>query len=75
MPPELCIVIPGQIAKKKLSQGQTEKMVTVACRTPAENARLIVGEGAEVMGIGSTHTDGPVSGTASVSCVCGKGPD
>lgn len=66
MPPELCIVLPGQIAKKKLSQGQTEQMVTVACRSPAQNARLIVGEGAEVMGIGSTHTDGPVSGEPRV---------
>ena len=62
MPPELCIVLPGQVAKKKLSQGQTEKMVTVACRTPAQNAGLIVGEGAQVMGIGSAYTDGPVSG-------------
>ena len=61
VPPELCTVLPGQVAKKKLSNTQTENMVNVACRAPAENAQLIVGEGARVMGIGDSHTDGPVS--------------
>lgn len=75
MPPELCIVLPGQVAKKKLSQTQTEKMVSVACRTPAQNAELIVGEGARVMGIGATHTDGPVSGDLPLYSTLGQGSD
>ncbi|SLM41349.1 Stem cell self-renewal protein Piwi [Lasallia pustulata] len=61
VPPELCTVLPGQVAKKKLSTTQTENMVNVACRAPAENAQLIVGEGARVMGIGDSHTDGPTT--------------
>lgn len=36
-------------------------MIQVACRTPAANVALIVGEGAEVMGIGEDYDDGPVS--------------
>jgi len=60
MPAELCNVIPGQVAKKKLSPEQTQEMIKVACRRPAVNAGLIVGEGAQVMGIGPDHSDGPV---------------
>lgn len=61
MPPELCIVMPGQVAKKVLSPEQTQEMIKVACRRPAANAALIVGEGAQVMGIGPQHRDGTVS--------------
>src|SRR6266480_1610337 len=62
LPPEVCTVLPGQIARKKLSDVQTSEMITVAARRPADNARLIVGEGAGVVGmtansglVGSSH--------------------
>ncbi|KAI9845325.1 MAG: hypothetical protein M1837_004947 [Sclerophora amabilis] len=59
IPAQLCNVLPGQVARKKLSPDQTQEMIKVACRKPAENASLIVGEGARVMGIGSNQPDGP----------------
>ena len=36
-------------------------MIRLAARKPADNARLIVGEGADMMGLGSGRSDGPVS--------------
>ncbi|KAH0562380.1 hypothetical protein GP486_002931 [Trichoglossum hirsutum] len=51
LPPELCTVLPGQIARRKLSDVQTAEMITVAARRPAENAKLIVGEGGGVVGL------------------------
>ncbi|KAI9888112.1 MAG: hypothetical protein M1823_000047 [Watsoniomyces obsoletus] len=59
MPPELCMVIPGQVARKKLSPNQTAEMIKVACRRPAANAKLAIGEGAQLMGLGPGHQDGP----------------
>ncbi|KAI9796921.1 MAG: hypothetical protein M1825_006285 [Sarcosagium campestre] len=59
LPPELCDILPGQVAKKKLTPEQTQMMIKVACRQPADNARLIVGEGSDALGIGSNHSDGP----------------
>ena len=60
VPPELCIVLPGQVARKKLSGEQTTEMLRVAARNPAQNATLIVGEGAKLLGLGTTFSDGPV---------------
>ncbi|KAH0537578.1 hypothetical protein FGG08_005644 [Glutinoglossum americanum] len=51
LPPEVCTVLPGQIARKKLSDVQTSEMITVAARKPADNARLIIGEGAGIVGL------------------------
>ncbi|KAI9821501.1 MAG: hypothetical protein M1832_003349 [Thelocarpon impressellum] len=57
VPPELCTVLPGQVARRKLTDVQTAEMIKVACRRPAENARLIAGEGSQVVGIsGGTPT-------------------
>ncbi|KAI9708881.1 MAG: hypothetical protein M1812_007844 [Candelaria pacifica] len=61
MPPELCKVVPGQIARRKLLSDQTTEMIRVACRPPASNAGLITGEGAQVVGLGPGFSDGPVS--------------
>ncbi len=61
MPVELCYVLPGQIAKKKLSGEQTDAMVNCACRTPARNANLITSQGARALGLEQHVTDGPVS--------------
>ena len=60
IPPELCSVVPGQISGKKLSGNQTTIMVNVACRPPATNAELIVGEGASILGLGQSQKNGPV---------------
>jgi len=51
IPPELCTVMPGQAFRGKLSGSQTDKMIKVAARPPAENARRIVGAGQQVIGI------------------------
>lgn len=58
--PELCEVLPGQIANKKLNPAQTREMIRFAVRPPGRNADLILGEGVDVMGIGPGHPDGPV---------------
>ncbi|KAI9759043.1 MAG: hypothetical protein M4579_002632 [Chaenotheca gracillima] len=59
MPPEQCSVLPGQISRKKLSPKQTADMILVACRRPADNARLAVGEGAQALGLDANSVDGP----------------
>ncbi|KAL8994519.1 MAG: hypothetical protein Q9188_007044 [Gyalolechia gomerana] len=51
IPAELGIVLPGQVYKGKLSDDQTSKMLRIAARDPAENARRLVGTGAQVIGI------------------------
>lgn len=43
--------MPGQAFRGKLSGPQTEKMIRIAARPPAENARRIVGAGQQVIGI------------------------
>lgn len=43
--------MPGQAFRGKLSGSQTEQMIKVAARPPAENARRIVGAGQQVIGI------------------------
>src|SRR5438552_2737597 len=49
LPLEVCIVLPGQITQKKLSDIQTLEMITVAGWRPADNIRLIVVEGVGVI--------------------------
>lgn len=51
IPPELCTVLPGQVSRRLLTSNQTTEMIQVACRRPAETARLIVGEGAGIIGM------------------------
>jgi len=55
IPPELCEVMQGQPFRGKLSDTQTTQMLTVASRTPAENARRIGGAGRGVIGINSQN--------------------
>lgn len=50
IPPEVCGIMPGQPYRGKLSEVQTTQMLNVASRTPAENARRIVGAGQRVIG-------------------------
>ena len=61
VPVEQCEVLPGQMAKKKLSQEQTQAMIKYAVRRPEENVNLILQEGIRVMGFGPNFADGPVS--------------
>lgn len=61
MPIEQCHVLPGQSARRKLDVMQTEEMIKVAARTPGENGRFIVGEGASILGLKNEQTNGPVS--------------
>ena len=63
IPPELCEVLPGQFAKRRLSPDQTTNMLRVASRKPHVNADLIVGEGVRVAGLSPQFKDGPVSVT------------
>lgn len=51
IPPELCTVVKGQPFKGRLDDRQTESMLKVAKKTPAENASFITGQGSEVVGI------------------------
>lgn len=47
--------MPGQPYRGKLSDFQTTKMLTVASRPPAENARRIIGDGRQVLGLKSRN--------------------
>ncbi len=51
LPAEVCVILPGQTIKQKLSSDQTSKMIKFACRRPAENGRSIVGDGKAVLGL------------------------
>lgn len=51
LPAEVCVVVDGQSSRKKLSPGATNRMMRFAARKPPENARSIVGEGSNVIGL------------------------
>lgn len=51
LPAEVCLVLPGQTIKRRLSPDQTSQMITFACRKPWENANSIVGDGKSVLGL------------------------
>ena len=55
IPPELCDVMPGQAFRGKLNEVQTTNMLTVAARSPAENARRIMASGRDVIGLNSKN--------------------
>lgn len=54
LPIQICDVLPGQSAMKKLSADQTRKMIEVACRAPNLNAQSIVTDGVRLLGFGGT---------------------
>ena len=56
IPPELCTCMPGQPYRGKLNERQTTNILNVAARPPAENARRIVGDGQQVVGIRGNGT-------------------
>ncbi|KAF8847869.1 putative RNA interference and gene silencing protein [Acephala macrosclerotiorum] len=51
LPPDVCVVLPGQASGAKLTPGQTQQMIRFAVRRPATNARSIVTNGARLLGI------------------------
>ncbi|RAL16618.1 putative RNA interference and gene silencing protein (Qde2) [Aspergillus homomorphus CBS 101889] len=57
LPVEVCHVEPGQQAKMKLSPGQTSAMLGFAVRRPPQNARSIVEDGAQVLGLGGASNE------------------
>lgn len=51
LPPEVCLVLPGQSADAKLDPGQTQQMIRFAVRKPGANAESIVNEGLSIVGL------------------------
>ncbi|TVY86725.1 Protein argonaute 1B, partial [Lachnellula willkommii] len=51
LPAEVCVVLPGQTIKRRLSPDQTQQMITFACRKPNQNADSIVTDGKAVLGL------------------------
>ncbi|KAF2137623.1 uncharacterized protein K452DRAFT_278272 [Aplosporella prunicola CBS 121167] len=49
IPPELCTVLPGQVAGRMLSANQTRLMIEFAARPPNQNANSITRQGLDVM--------------------------
>ncbi|KAL8294351.1 hypothetical protein RB597_007939 [Gaeumannomyces tritici] len=60
LPPEVCIVIPGQCANSKLDPTQTQQMIRFAVRKPGDNANSIVYEGLSTIGL-SNNTNSLLS--------------
>ncbi|CZR42761.1 putative argonaute like post-transcriptional gene silencing protein QDE-2 [Fusarium proliferatum ET1] len=51
LPAEVCIVLPGQPSKSKLSVNQAQQMIRHAVRKPWENANSIYNEGLKTVGL------------------------
>ena len=51
LPPDVCLVQPGQPADAKLTPDQTARMIEFAVRHPKANATSIVGRGLESLGL------------------------
>lgn len=51
LPAEVCLVLPGQNIKRRLSPEQTQSMIRFACRGPDQNALSIVSDGKAVLGL------------------------
>ncbi len=66
LPAEVCVVLPGQTIKRRLSPEQTQQMITFACRKPWENANSIISDGKTVLGLNPSIT------SVLVSCTSGS---
>jgi hypothetical protein len=51
LPAEVCVVLEGQVIKRRLSPTQTQVMIQFACRKPWENGNSIVSDGKETLGL------------------------
>jgi len=55
LPPDVCMVLPGQPSRSKLSASQTQQMIRFAVRKPTHNAQSIVTAGARMLGFAPTN--------------------
>ncbi|KAK2594352.1 hypothetical protein QQS21_007953 [Conoideocrella luteorostrata] len=55
LPPEVCVVFPGQPSKSKLNGTQAQQMIRHAVRRPWENAASIAGDGVQTVGLDSSN--------------------
>ncbi|KAH7012261.1 ribonuclease H-like domain-containing protein [Microdochium trichocladiopsis] len=53
LPPEVCVVGPGQNSNSQLNPAQTQRMIQFAVRSPWENAASIVRDGFQTVGLSS----------------------
>jgi eukaryotic translation initiation factor 2C len=51
LPAEVCEVLPGLVANKKLDPFQTQNMIKFAVRKPGQNATFIVNDGLRIAGL------------------------
>lgn len=71
LPPEVCDVVPGQIAKAKLSSNQMANMISLSASEPGVNARHIQNIGFRATGLDTTTCDKEKKpGTKLVSLKC-----
>jgi len=56
LPPEVCVVLPGQTSNTKLSSSQTQQMIRFAVRKPAQNAQSIATSGTRMLGFDPTNS-------------------
>ena len=56
VPPEFCLVAPGQMKKSRLSPDQTGIMIKMARRDPDQNFRSINDAGYEAVGLDRVTT-------------------
>jgi len=56
LPPQVCIVVPGQPSNAKLSPSQTQQMIRFAVHRPTHNIESIVTDGARMLGFDPTNS-------------------
>jgi hypothetical protein len=55
LPAEVCVVLPGQTIKRRLSPDQTQNMIRQAVRKPFQNADSIITDGKDVLGLNQAN--------------------
>jgi eukaryotic translation initiation factor 2C len=58
VPAELCDILPGTAFADKLDGTETSKMINYACKPPAENAKAIVNQGLQQLGLNPAAAGG-----------------
>lgn len=51
LPADVCIMLPGQVVKRRLSPEETQNMIKFACRNPEQNGRSITNDGTLTLGL------------------------
>ncbi len=55
LPADVCVVLPGQVARAKLTGVQTSEMIKFAVRKPYQNAQSITSSGQRTLGLSSQN--------------------